>query len=70
MRFNGKCMLYSLWHKRFETVATLGLAIILALVSIGIIYDALGRLSNPSVLAHSALLLSATRHRTRTIQRN
>jgi cation diffusion facilitator family transporter len=45
-------------HKRFETVATLGLAIILALVSIGIIYDALGRLSNPSVLAHSALLLS------------
>lgn len=47
-------------HKRFETVATLGLAIILALVSIGIIYDALGRLSNPSILAHSTLLLSVT----------
>ncbi|CAB5506160.1 cation diffusion facilitator family transporter [Bathymodiolus thermophilus thioautotrophic gill symbiont] len=45
-------------HKRFETVATLGLAIILSLVSIGIIYDAFGRLNSPSTLSHSALLLS------------
>ncbi|KAA0445838.1 MAG: cation transporter [Candidatus Thioglobus sp.] len=44
-------------HKRFETVATLGLAIILALVGIGIIFDASTRLTNPEVLTHSTLLL-------------
>lgn len=45
-------------HKRFETVATLGLAIILSLVGFGIIVDAFGRLNTPSVLSHSTLLLS------------
>ncbi|MBA5248866.1 MAG: cation transporter [Gammaproteobacteria bacterium] len=45
-------------HKRFETVATLGLAIILSLVGFGIMFDAFGRLNTPSVLSHSTLLLS------------
>ncbi|SMM98722.1 Cobalt-zinc-cadmium resistance protein [uncultured Candidatus Thioglobus sp.] len=45
-------------HKRFETIATLGLAIILAIVGIGIIFDAFGRLKNPAELSHSTLLLS------------
>ncbi len=47
-------------HKRFETVATLGLAIILAIVGIGIIYDAIERLDNPNVLSHSMLLFGVT----------
>jgi len=45
-------------HERFETVATLGLAIILSIIGTGIIFDAFDRLSNPSELSHSALLLS------------
>ncbi|MDB2590227.1 cation diffusion facilitator family transporter [Candidatus Thioglobus sp.] len=45
-------------HERFETVATLGLAIILAIIGVGIIYDAFERLFNPSELSHSTLLLS------------
>ena len=45
-------------HERFETVATLGLAIILAIIGTGIIFDAFNRLSNPSELSYSALLLS------------
>jgi len=45
-------------HERFETVATLGLSIILAIVGTGIIFDAFDRLSNPSELSHSTLLLS------------
>jgi len=45
-------------HERFETVATLGLSIVLAIVGTGIIFDALDRLSNPSELSYSALLLS------------
>lgn len=45
-------------HERFETVATLGLAIILAIIGAGVVYDALGRLSNPQELTHSTLLLS------------
>ncbi|CAC9434493.1 Cobalt-zinc-cadmium resistance protein [Bathymodiolus heckerae thiotrophic gill symbiont] len=45
-------------HKRFETVATLGLAIILAIVGVGVIFDAFERLNNPSVITHSTLLLS------------
>ena len=45
-------------HERFETVATLGLSIILAIVGTGIIFDAFDRLSNPSALSHNALLLS------------
>ncbi len=46
-------------HERFETVATLGLAIILAIIGTGIIFDAFNRLSSPSELTHSTLLLSA-----------
>lgn len=45
-------------HERFETVATLGLAIILAIIGIGIIIDAFARLSNPTSLTHNTLLLS------------
>ena len=45
-------------HERFETVATLGLAIILAIIGTGIIFDAFDRLSEPSELSYSALLLS------------
>ncbi|WP_307838431.1 MULTISPECIES: cation diffusion facilitator family transporter [sulfur-oxidizing symbionts] len=45
-------------HERFETVATLGLAIILAIVAIGIIIDGFERLNNPSSLSHNTLLLS------------
>jgi len=45
-------------HERFETVATLGLAIILSIIGTGIIFDAFDRLSNPSELSHSTLLLS------------
>ncbi len=45
-------------HERFETVATLGLAIILAIIGTGIIFDAFDRLSNPSELSHNTLLLS------------
>lgn len=45
-------------HERFETVATLGLAIILAIVGTGIVFDGFNRLSNPSSLTHSTLLLS------------
>jgi len=45
-------------HERFETVATLGLAIILVIIGIGIIYDAFERLFNPSELSYNALLLS------------
>jgi len=47
-------------HERFETVATLGLAIILAIIGTGIIFDAFNRLSSPSELTHSTLLLSVT----------
>ena len=45
-------------HERFETVATLGLSIILAIIGTGIIYDAINRLSDPQSLTHSTLLLS------------
>ena len=45
-------------HKRFETVATLGLAIILAVIAVAIIFDGFERLSNPALLTHSTLLLS------------
>lgn len=45
-------------HERFETVATLGLAIILAIIGTSIIFDAFDRLSDPSELSHNALLLS------------
>ena len=45
-------------HERFETVATLGLSIVLAIIGTGIIYDAINRLSDPQSLTHSTLLLS------------
>jgi cation diffusion facilitator family transporter len=45
-------------HERFETVATLGLAIVLAIIGIGIVFDAFNRFSNPTELTHSTLLLS------------
>ena len=44
-------------HERFETVATLGLAIILAIIGTGIIVNGFERLSNPSELLHSAWIL-------------
>lgn len=39
-------------HGRFETAATLGLGILLALVAIGITWDAVGRLFSPEALLH------------------
>ncbi len=45
-------------HERFEAVATLILAIILAIVAVGIIIDAFERLNNPNILLHNTLLLS------------
>ncbi|TEU22659.1 MAG: cation transporter, partial [Gammaproteobacteria bacterium] len=45
-------------HERFETVATLGLAVVLVIVGTGIIFDAFDRLSSPTELSHSTLLLS------------
>ncbi len=47
-------------HNRFETVAILGLAIILTIVGLGIILDAMIKLSNPITLSHSTLLLNIT----------
>lgn len=44
-------------HQRFETVATLGLAIILALVALGIVIDGFNRLNDPSEMTHINLLL-------------
>ncbi len=46
-------------HERFETVATLGLSIFLAIVGAGIIFDAIERLSNPEPLSHSFWLFTA-----------
>lgn len=45
-------------HERFETIATLGLAIILAIIGVGIIFDAISRLSAPTPLTNNALLLA------------
>ncbi len=45
-------------HKRFETVATLGLAVILAIVGLGIIFDTMSRLASPVSLSHGILLFS------------
>lgn len=47
-------------HERFETVATLGLAIILAIIAFGIVFDAVKRLNNSHQLVHSTILLSVT----------
>jgi len=45
-------------HERFETVATLGLSIILAVIGTGIIFDAFESLSNPNSLKYSSILLA------------
>ncbi len=39
-------------HGRFETLATLGLGLLLALVAVGIVWDAVERLFNPEALLH------------------
>ena len=46
-------------HERFETVATLGLSIFLAIVGTIIIFDAFGRFSNPNELKHESWLIAA-----------
>lgn len=45
-------------HERFETVATLGLSIILSIVAFGIVIDSIDRFNNPSVLSYNTLLFS------------
>jgi cation diffusion facilitator family transporter len=45
-------------HERFETLATLGLSVILALVSVGITWGAIERFFTPTPLSHSVLLMS------------
>jgi cation diffusion facilitator family transporter len=44
-------------HQKFETIATLGLAVILALIGVGIIFDGFDRLNNPANLTNINLLL-------------
>ena len=46
-------------HERFETVATLGLSIFLAIVGTIIIFDGFGRFSNPNALKHEHWLIAA-----------
>ncbi|MDA7448460.1 cation diffusion facilitator family transporter [Candidatus Pseudothioglobus singularis] len=46
-------------HERFETVATLGLSIFLAIVGTIIIFEGFGRFSNPNELRHENLLIAA-----------
>jgi cation diffusion facilitator family transporter len=46
-------------HERFETVATLGLSIFLAIVGTIIIFDGFGRFSNPNALKHEYWLIAA-----------
>ena len=46
-------------HERFETVATLGLSIFLAIVGTIIIFDGFGRFSNPNALKHEYWLITA-----------
>jgi len=45
-------------HERFETVATLGLSIFLAIVGTGIIFDAAQRLSDTGQISHAPWLLA------------
>lgn len=42
-------------HGRFETIATVGLAVALVLVAIGIAYDAITRLFEPELLPHPGM---------------
>lgn len=44
-------------HERFETVATLALSIILAIIGAGIIFNSIESFSRPNTLSYSALLL-------------
>ncbi len=46
-------------HERFETVATLGLSIFLAIVGTIIIFEGFGRFSNPNELKHENWLIAA-----------
>ena len=46
-------------HERFETVATLGLSIFLAIVGTIIIFDGFGRFSNATALKHENWLIAA-----------
>ena len=46
-------------HERFETVATLGLSIFLAIVGTIIIFNGSGRFSNPHALKHENWLIAA-----------
>ena len=46
-------------HERFETVATLGLSIFLAIVGTIIIFNGIGRFSNPNALKHENWLIAA-----------
>ena len=46
-------------HERFETVATLGLSIFLAIVGTIIIFDGIGRFSDASALKHESWLIAA-----------
>ena len=46
-------------HERFETVATLGLSIFLAIVGTIIIFDGFGRFSNTTALKHENWLIAA-----------
>ena len=45
-------------HERFETVATLGLSIFLAIIGTGIIFDAAQRLSDTGQISHAPWLLA------------
>ena len=45
-------------HKRFETIATLALAVVLAIVGAGIVFDGFNHLVNPHPLLHDNLLLA------------
>lgn len=44
-------------HERFETVATLALSIILAIIGAGIIFNSIESFSSPNTLSYSSLLL-------------
>ncbi len=46
-------------HERFETVATLGLSIFLAIVGTVIIFEGFSRFSNPNALKHENWLIAA-----------